>query len=327
MIPDRVRRSWLVMAVVLAVALPIAITQGAASIPWSISISEWDPSVSEILLGMRLPRIVLALLVGAALAAAGALMQAVTRNPLAGPSLLGLSPGAALALLAALTCADLSPWAMPAVAFLGAAVGAGLVFAVASAGARGATPERLILAGAVVGALLTSITGILVFRLHLAEVLLYWTAGGLGPSSWTQVLTVLPLIASGLLLGWILARPLSILAAGEDTARALGMRVGQVRAGAALAVLLLAGGAVAAAGPVAFVGIIVPNICRRWTGPDLRRLLPLAVLGGAVLVLVADTVARRCAGQFITLPLGVMTAALGAPVMAWIARRGLGRLQ
>lgn len=323
--PSRARGRVLTsgLALLLLVVMIAALRTGARPSVWSDLIPRSGTVGSEIVYTLRLPRVLLGALVGAALAVAGSLMQAVTRNRLAGPSLMGLGPGAALAMLGALIYLQPSALGLSAISFAGAGLGGALVFAVAAASPRGATPQRMVLAGAVVSGLLSSVTGAVIFRLQLAEVFLYWTLGGLGTTTWAQVAGVLPLLFAGLVLAWGLAPSLTLLLAGEERARSLGLHAEQVRALTALAVLLLAGGAAAAAGPVGFVGVLIPNLCRTMTGPDLRRLLPPAALAGALLVVTADLIARKLVGQIIDIPLGAVTAVLGAPAVIWIARSGV----
>lgn len=314
------------LAVLLLVSVLIALRTGVRSSQWTDLWPSTRSIGTEIVFSLRLPRVVMGGLVGMSLAVAGALMQSLTRNRLAGPSLMGLGPGATLAILGAMILGKPSVPELSAISFVGATLGGLLVFAVAAASPRGATPPRLVLAGAIVGGLLSSVTGALIFRLQLAEVFLYWTLGGLGTTTWTQIVGVLPLMVTGLGLSWLLAPSLTVLAAGEERARALGLSAERVRLLTMLGVLLLAGGAAAAAGPVGFVGVMVPNLCRPWTGPSIRRLLPICALAGALLVVTADLIARTLIGQIIDIPLGVVTAVLGAPSVIWIARSRARRL-
>lgn len=314
------------LVVLLLVSVLIALRTGVRSSQWTDLWPSTRSIGTEIVFSLRLPRVVMGGLVGMSLAVAGALMQSLTRNRLAGPSLMGLGPGATLAILGAMILGKPSVPELSAISFVGATLGGLLVFAVAAASPRGATPPRLVLAGAIVGGLLSSVTGALIFRLQLAEVFLYWTLGGLGTTTWTQIVGVLPLMVTGLGLSWLLAPSLTVLAAGEERARALGLSAERVRLLTMLGVLLLAGGAAAAAGPVGFVGVMVPNLCRPWTGPSIRRLLPICALAGALLVVTADLIARTLIGQIIDIPLGVVTAVLGAPSVIWIARSRARRL-
>lgn len=314
------------LVVLLLVSVLVALRTGVRPSLWGDLWPSNQTIGQEIVFSLRLPRVVMAGLVGMSLAVAGSLMQALTRNRLAGPSLMGLGPGATLAILGAMILWKPSVPELSAISFVGATLGGLLVFSVAAASPQGATPSRLVLAGAIVGGLLSSVTGALMFRLQLAEVFLYWTLGGLGTTTWTQIVGVLPLLAAGLAMSWLLAPSLTLLSAGEERARALGVSADRVRALTMLGVLLLAGGAAAAAGPVGFVGVMVPNLCRPWTGPNVRRLLPIAALAGALLVVTADLIARKLIGQIIDIPLGVVTTVLGAPCVIWIARSKARRL-
>jgi ferric hydroxamate transport system permease protein len=270
---------------------------------------------------IRLPRAVLILLVGASLAAAGAVMQGVTRNPLAGPSIMGLSGGAALASLVALVLGPGLGYTGSIVAsFAGAAAGYGSVLAVTALSFGGFSPTRIALAGAVVSALFSAVAQGLVIALGLAGTMLYWTVGGVTNVTWEQVFAVLPCVAVGLVGVLQLAPDVTILSLGNEVAAGLGQRSGFVRVAATLLVLLLTGAAVAVAGPVSFVGLMTPHACRLVAGADYRRLLPLCVVAGAGLTAAADLAARTALGAKGELPLGVVPAVLGAPFFLWLLR-------
>ncbi len=268
---------------------------------------------------LRVPRTELGLLVGAALGAAGALMQGVTRNPLAEPGILGINAGAAFAVVLAISVLGLSSvTAYAVVALAGAGLTAVLVFAL---GGRGAAPIRLALAGAVLATLLVSLTSaILVFDARTLDEFRFWIVGSIAGRDAGVVLAVLPFIAAGLVVALGAGRRLNALALGDDVARGLGQHVGRTRAVASAGFVLLAGGAVAAAGPVAFVGLAVPHIARGIVGPDYRWIVPYSMVLGASLLLAGDVVGRVVT-QPAELEVGIVTALLGAPFFIWLVRR------
>ncbi|MFY3601862.1 FecCD family ABC transporter permease [Achromobacter xylosoxidans] len=282
-----------------------------------------DDGLETLVVASRIPRTLLALLTGAALAVAGALMQALTRNPLAEPGLLGVNAGAA----ASIVSVALLMGGMPAHPFWAALPGA-LAAAVAvfliGAGGRGLQPVRLILAGAAVNAVLFAyVQAVALLRDDLFDAYRFWAVGSLAGHSLDTVLRAAPYIGVGLLLAAALARPLNLLALGRALARALGLRAGVTRVLGLLCVAVLAAAATAAAGPIAFVGLAVPHIARRYAGPDLRWLLAYCVVLGPLLMLVADILARllRAPAELLT---GVVVAFIGAPFLL-LALRGRAR--
>jgi iron complex transport system permease protein len=324
----------------LIVATAIAAAAFAASVmvgPTEItfrqtfdSLVRYDEQVDAHLIArdVRLPRALLALVVGGSLGAAGAVMQGVTRNPLAGPSIMGLSGGASLAgLIALITIPGLSYNGAILASLFGATFGYGAVLLVACLSPAGFSPTRLTLAGAVTSALLASITQGLVIAYAMAGSMLYWTAGGIANVCWDQVVAVLPCFAIGLIAAMWLAPSITVLSLGNEVAIGLGQRAAHVRIAATVAVLLLTAAAVAVAGPVAFVGLMVPHVCRLLVGGDYRRLVPLSTVVGAGLTAWADDIARTAFGSGQEIPLGVVTAVIGAPCFVWLVRnRGAKRL-
>ena len=272
----------------------------------------------------RLPRTLLAAAVGAALGVAGAVMQAVSRNPLAEPGILGVSWGAALGAVGAQVALGIgSPSAAVGFALLGAALAGGIVVLIGSLGRGGLSPTRLVVAGAAVSTLLWALLqGLLVVDQQSLEASRRWLAGSLVGRDVDSLAQVLPYIGAGLVLALLLARPLTALSLGDDVARGLGQRTGAVKAGAALAVVLLAGAAVAVAGPIVLVGLAVPHMARALVGRDYVRVLPVSALLGAVLMLLADVAGRRVIPPE-EIPVGVMAALVGAPVFLHAVRRGV----
>jgi iron complex transport system permease protein len=271
---------------------------------------------------LRVPRTVLGVLVGAALGVAGALMQGITRNPLADPGLLGVSAGAALAVVVGITFFGLSSvtdyvW----LAFVGAGVVSVLVYALGSVGRGGATPVRLTLAGAALASLLASFTSALILlNQQTLNEFRFWVVGSLAGRSLEVLGQVTPFILVGLGLSLFLAAPLNAMALGEDAARSLGARIGLTRGGTALAITLLCGAATAACGPIGFVGLVIPHLARRFCGPDQRWLMPYSALLGAVVLLGCDILSRIVArpGE---IQVGITTAAVGGIAFVILVRQ------
>ncbi|NML51074.1 iron ABC transporter permease [Streptomyces sp. R302] len=272
---------------------------------------------------LRMPRTLLGLIVGLALGAAGAVAQEITRNPLGDPGLIGVSAGGAFAVAASIGLLGLtSSYEYVWFAFLGGALAGLLAYLVGGTGYGGATPAKLALAGAAVTVLLEAFTNTLVLLdLRTLDQYRYWAIGTLAGRDAAIALQLLPFVVAGLVLALALSGRLNALALGDDLATTLGTRVRATRALGGLAVVLLTGAAVAAAGPVTFVGLVVPHVVRAFTGPDARWLVPCSALGGAVLVLASDVIGRMVArpGE---LEAGVVTALVGAPFLAVLVKRG-----
>ena len=279
-------------------------------------------TIGEAAVAKRVPRTVLAMLVGAALAVSGAVMQGVTRNPLADPGILGVTTGAALFVVSGIAFFGLaSPTSYIWVAIAGAALAASFVYAVGSLGRGGATPLKLALAGAACSAAFTSlISAILLPRIDVMDSFRFWQIGGVGGAQTEKTLQVLPFLAVGAVLCLATARGLDSLALGDDLARGLGQHVGRTRLLAAVGAVTLAGAATAVAGPIAFVGLAVPHLCRLLVGVAHRWLLPFSAVLGAALLTAADVVGRLVARPA-EVDVGIVTAMLGAPIFIWIVRR------
>jgi iron complex transport system permease protein len=283
----------------------------------------YDPSSYDqtVVRSLRLPRTVIGLGVGAALAMAGAMMQATTRNPLADPSILGVNTGAAFAIVTAVYFFGLNnAYEYVWFAFAGSIGASALVYGIAAAGRGGATPVKLALAGAVVTALLGSwISALLLLDRQTLDVVRFWLAGSVAGRSLNVFWITLPFLAAGMLGGLLMARQLNVMSLGEDTARALGLRTGRIRAWTSVLVMLMTGAAVAAAGPIGFVGLAVPHIVRTIVGPDYRWVLPYSLLGGPLMLVSADIVGRVIVRPS-ELQVGIVTALCGAPFLIAIAR-------
>jgi iron complex transport system permease protein len=315
-----------VAAALLFLSILLSLAIGTKSIPLGEVIkafTAFDGSNDHLVVReLRLPRTLVAALVGSALAVSGALMQAITRNPLADPGLLGVNAGAAFAVVLAIWMFNLSSLsALVWFAFVGAAVAAVVVYVLGSMGRGGATPIRLALAGAALSALLAGFTSaVLILDQQTLDQYRFWEVGSLAGRDESTMFQVLPFITIGLLLALACARPLNAMGLGDETARALGTRVGWTRVATMLAVTLLCGAATAACGPIAFIGLVVPLAARSISGPDQRWLIPYSALLGPVVLLVCDTVGRIIARPA-EVQVGIMTAALGGPAFVWLVRR------
>jgi len=273
-----------------------------------------------IVIDERLPRTVVGVLAGAALGVAGALMQSVSRNPIADPGLLGVTAGASLAVVAAIEVlgVDSAAGYVP-FAFAGGLLAAVVVYAFASGG-RHASPVRLALAGAALSALLGSIaTALILLDRSTLDDFRFWSVGALTGREIEAALELLPFAAVGMVLALAVGPALNAMALGDDVAAGLGHRVGRTRLLTALAAALLCGVAVAAAGPVAFIGLVVPHAVRRLVGGDHRWVIPLSALVGAIALLAADVVGRLLASPS-EIPVGIITAILGGPALIVLVR-------
>ncbi|MFE3857384.1 FecCD family ABC transporter permease [Streptomyces griseorubiginosus] len=274
----------------------------------------------DVVVADRLSRTVLGLLAGAALGLSGAVLQALTRNPLADPGLLGINAGASAAVVTAITffgVTSLSGYVW--FAFVGAAAVGALVWFLG--GSRGATPVRLALAGTAISAALYGyLQAVMITDDQALNKMRFWTVGSLSSASNSTILQVLPFLAVGSFLALALARPLNAMEMGDDTARALGANLNRTRALAMLSATVLCGAATAACGPIVFVGLMVPHIVRSFTGPDLRWILPYATILSPVLLLGSDVIGRVVARPA-ELQVGIVTAIIGGPVFIFLVRR------
>ncbi|MFD8634613.1 FecCD family ABC transporter permease [Streptomyces sp. NPDC059533] len=323
-----VSRSLVLAALVVIVAAMVcaSLAIGTKAVPLSdvlAAISGSDAGDAVVVRELRMPRTFLGLLVGLSLGAAGAVAQDITRNPLGDPGLIGISAGGSFAVAASIGMLGLtSSYQYIWFAFLGGALAGLIAYAVGGTGYGGATPAKLALAGAAVTVLLDAGTNTLVLLdVRTLDQYRFWAVGSLAGRDSELGVQLLPFVVVGLVLAIGLSGRLNALALGDDLASSLGTPVKSTRALGALAVVLLTGAAVAAAGPVTFIGLVVPHVVRAFTGPDARWLVPCSALGGASLMLAADVVGRMVArpGE---LEAGVVTALLGAPFLALLVKRG-----
>jgi len=303
-----------------------SLSVGARSISWPIiwkALTAYDPTQIEELLvqTLRWPRLLLAIACGISFAVAGCLMQGVTNNPMASPSIMGVNSGAALGLALSMIIMPEASLNMTIIfAFIGAAVATLIIMALANRSGAKMSPVFLALAGTAVSAVLLAITQALVVYFDVAQELSYWTAGGISGVRMSQVLLLWPWTIVGLVLAIYLSKSVTLLNFGEEMAIGLGGHMMRTRLLASVAVLLLCGSAVAVAGPIGFVGLITPHMGRKMVGIDYRKLIPITALLGAILVVLADLVARSIAPPH-EAPLGAVTAMIGVPFFLYLANR------
>ena len=327
------------LCLALAVSIVLAVTLGPADISpvtaWRIGIdqfwpamvsADWPAAHERIVWHIRLPRALLAVMVGATLAVVGTVLQAMVRNPLADPTILGGTSGAAAGAVSVIVLgwAFAGIYTLSVAAFAGGLVGYGLAFFLAHS-AGGLSPLRLVLAGIAVSYLFAALTSMLIFiseHNQTARVALFWMLGALGGARWDQLGLPTILLAAGLAYLLAQARPLNLLLFGDETATSMGVPPDRLRRILFVVVALLTGTSVALAGGVGFVGLVIPHAVRMVVGSDHRRVLPLAALVGALFLLWSDVLARLVI-QPRELPIGVITALVGAPVFALLLRSRL----
>lgn len=319
------------LVLVLALGLVAAVTGlslavGSRSLPTAdvlrVLLGADSSETSVIVRELRLPRTVVGLVVGAALGVAGAQMQGLTRNPLADPGLLGVSAGAALAVVVGIALLGVgTATGQAACAFVGALAASVAVWALAAGGRGGASPLPLVLAGVALSALLGSVTTVVVLLdATTLDQYRFWVVGSVAGRDVDLLLGVLPLLLAGLLLAVATTRSLDLVALGDELAVGLGARLAWGRLGVALSATLLTAGTVAVAGPLVFVGLVVPHLARAVVGPAHRWLLPLSALLGAALLVGSDVVGRVVVRPA-ELQVGIVTALVGAPFLVALVRR------
>ncbi|KIF69338.1 iron ABC transporter permease [Streptomyces sp. AcH 505] len=321
------RAGWTAAAVVallLAVLLSLGVGARAVgpSAVFDALLHGGHSDDAEVVRQLRVPRTLLGLMVGAALALAGTALQGITRNPIADPGILGISQGSSVGVVLAISVAGvhtLSGYVW--FAFAGAAVASVVVYAIASSGRGGATPVKLALGGAAVNALLVSVTqGVLTTNAATLDEFRFWQVGSVAGRDAGVAGQVWPFLLIGAVLVVSVARGLDALALGDDVAKGLGQNVATVRIVGGVGATLLTGAGVAAAGPIAFVGLAVPHIARAIVGSDHRWVLPMAALVGPVMLLVSDVIGRIVFPPS-EVPAGVMTALIGVPFLVFLVRR------
>jgi len=318
---------WTAAAALLLAAIAAALLSGAADIAardvWhAIASPQAAGEDVTMMREIRLPRVAAAVIVGAALAVAGAVMQGMTRNPLADPGLLGLTAGANAALAFALALLpEAGYFRLMLVCFAGAGVGSLLVFGIGALRRGGFSPIRIVLAGAAVSTFLYAVADGVGLLFKISKQVSMWTAGGFIGVTWGQLQLIAPVLAAGIAGALLLSKQLTILSLSEEVAVGLGQRTAAVKAALMALVVLLAGASVALVGSLAFVGLMVPHIARAVVGTDYRFVLPMSAIGGAALMLIADTLARTVHAPY-EIPVAAVVALLGIPFFFVIVRRG-----
>ena len=335
--------AFIVLSVLLAAAVLLGVGIGAVPVsPVSLirfllvklglsSLPLPDQRDITILLLLRLPRVVAAMLVGSSLAMCGVVMQGLFRNPMASPEILGLSAGGSLGAVIAITAglASLSPVAVPAFTIVGAMVSAGCIYLLSSS--RGTTSLLyIVIAGMAISSLFSGFTSALLLfsREYLVSQFIFWTMGGLDGRSWQHILYSAPVLVPGMVVLSFFARDLNLFTLGEDEALSLGMRVESTKRILLAVAAVVTGVAIAVSGPIGFVGLLIPHLLRFLVGPDHRALLPASALGGALFLVLCDLLGRALLPPF-EIRVGIITAILGSPyllsLIVRIQRRGAAR--
>ncbi len=327
---DRGKIKWrlgiLIFICLLFFSILISIRVGAKDISFSTIVNSflhYDKINTQhvIIQTLRMPRIIVAVAVGASFAVSGSLMQASTRNPMASPSTLGINAGAGLGLAVAMVVlpgADFNRIVIFSMA--GAAVSAIIIFVLAATVKSAGSPIRLALVGTAISALFNAFSQSIATAFNIAQSLSFWNAGGIQGVRQAQVRLLIPWTVVGLILAFFIRNQVSLLSLGEDVAKGLGGRPERIRFAVSATVLILTGSAVAMAGPIGFVGLVVPHLVKFITGADYKRIIPASTLAGALLVVVADIVGRIINPPFET-PTGAVTAVIGVPFFIYLATR------
>lgn len=311
----------------LLFSIGLAISVGAANLDFFAiwrAVFQYDATreADQIVMSLRLPRELGAAIVGAAFAVSGAIMQGLTRNPLAEPGLLGLNAGASLALACMYAFYPGASYLfIMFLSFVGAGLGAGIVFGLSSLKAGGMSPIRITLAGAAVSTLLTALAEGIAIHNKVSQDLAFWIAGGVSGVNWSQLKIIFPVVLAGVLLSVLFARELTVLSFGEEVAKGLGQRTFLVKMILMMIVLILAGAAVSIVGAVAFVGLMIPHIIRFFVGTDYRLILPCSAVFGSLFMVLADAIAKTINAPFET-PVGAVVAIAGIPFFFYLVRKG-----
>lgn len=306
--------------------LMVSVSVGAADIRlatvWE-AVVHFNPDLTQhqIIQELRLPRAFAGALVGIGFAVSGAIMQGMTRNPLADPGLLGINAGAGFVLALCFAFFPGLPFHyLILFSFAGAAVGTGLVYGIGSIAKGGLTPVRLALGGAAVSALLVALSEGIALYFHISQDLAFWYAGGVAGTKWLQINIVWPWIVGGTVAALLLARSITVLSLGDEIASGLGQRTGWIKLAGTLISLVLAGAAVSAVGSIGFVGLVIPHIARALVGVDYRWIIPCSAVLGGLLMVIADIGARMVNPPFET-PIGALIALIGVPFFLYLARK------
>lgn len=321
--------SIILACLILVMIAALSIALGTRRIPFSVLMQAVSGNVTDEIsvesaaIAKRIPRMIFGIIAGGALGVSGTLMQSITRNPVADPSILGVNTGASLFVVAGLAFFNITSageyiW----LSIIGAAVTAALVYGVASIGNGGATPLKLALAGTAASTALGSLLSAVLLPAdsHVMDSFRFWQVGSIGGANWGNIRLLLPFFSVGLILAVFLSPRLNALALGDEMAVSLGVNVRLVRGLSALAGVLLCGATTALAGPIGFVGLMVPHMVRHFFGSDLKILMPMSAIGGAGLLLLADVIGRLIGGAGET-EVGIVTAFIGAPIFIGVIRK------
>ncbi|MFJ7679812.1 FecCD family ABC transporter permease [Peribacillus sp. NPDC097198] len=310
----------------MAISIILSVNFGAADLNYRDvfnALFEFDQNNSShvIIRELRFPRAIAAVCVGAALAVSGAIMQGMTRNPLADPSIMGVTAGSsfliaiALAFLPGMTYIGLMMFS-----FAGAGLGAAIVFGITSLSRGGSTPVKLALAGSAIASLLSSLSTAIGIKFNVSKDISFWFVGSISSVQPQHISFALPFILGGLLLALFLSRSISILSLGEEVARGLGQNIPLIKFIGTIVVLLLTGAAVSIAGMIGFIGLVIPHIVRFLVGNDYRLIIPCSAVLGGTLLLISDILGRLVNPPFET-PVGAITAIIGVPFFLYLARK------
>ncbi|PEK09178.1 FecCD family ABC transporter permease [Bacillus toyonensis] len=304
----------------------LAISLGAKDIHlqtvWA-AVLDYNPKLTQhqIIYELRLPRVIGAAVVGAAFAVAGAVMQGVTRNPLADAGVLGINAGAMFVVALSFAFFPHMPYSyLMIVSFIGAVLSTVLIFVIGSATSGGLTPMRLTIAGAVMAALLHSLSSGIAIYYDLSQDLAFWYAGGVAGVKWEHLKFLVPIILITIVFATVLGRSISLISMGDDVATNLGVKTNRTRILGMIIVVILAGVSVSAVGSIGFVGLVIPHIARKLVGVNYRLIIPMSALLGAMLLVVADLGARTVNPPK-ELAIGIMVALVGVPFFLYIARK------
>ncbi|GEP64872.1 iron ABC transporter [Clostridium beijerinckii] len=310
----------------LGICVVISLAFGSKNIGISQAINDLlnsdDTSFAALVVRERIPRTIFSIMAGASLGISGALMQSITRNPIADPSILGVNTGASLFVVIGIAFFNINSaneyiW----IALVGAGITSIFVYTIASIGSGGMTPIKLALAGSATSAVLTSLVSVIILpRSEVIDAYRFWQVGSVSGATWESIDLMLPFLIIGLIISIISAPALDILALGDEVATGLGVNIGIIRIICAIAGVILCGATTAIAGPIGFVGLMIPHSIRLIFGSNLRGLVPMSAIGGAVLLTISD-VLGRVIGSPGELQVGIITAFLGAPILIIIARK------
>ncbi|WP_379137855.1 FecCD family ABC transporter permease [Paenibacillus sp. sgz500958] len=320
LVPKHFIKLLILLIILLGASVLASLAFGSRAIGWTeLMDGLLHPDVQTheaLVVRQRIFRTIFSLMCGAALGVSGSLMQSVTRNPIADPSILGVNTGAALFVVCGISFLNASTasqyiW----LALLGAIITAIFVFGIGSMGSGGATPLKLVLAGAATSAALSSLViAIMIPRTNVMDQFRFWQVGSVGSGSWSSISTFIPFLTVGILIALFTAPALNALALGDEVAKGLGVRTGLLRLVAAFAGILLCGAATALAGPIGFIGLLATHVVRLIIGPDLRYIIPMSALSGAIILTISD-ICGRLIGSPGELEVGIVTAFIGAPIL------------